>query len=441
MSGTANLSLEQAPPISIPFRFFLTAPLFAVAAALLALAVGPDLLASRWSTVTLAFTHLITLGFLAMVMSGAMTQILPVLVGSPVPRVVPVGTLFHLLLTLGTGSLAAAFLLGEPSLMSLALGSLGLGFGLFLTAFSVALVRVRGPGATVTGMWLALAALLVTVVLGVVLGAGLFSFVGIGRTLHLTDLHLAWGLLGWVGLLLLTVSYQVVPLFQVTPEYPRWMRRLGGWVILGGLLAWTLSRQLIGEGPVSVIALSAVLVVFFLYSLVTLRLQARRKRRISDVTLLFWRTGMIAMLLGISLWGLAQLVPVISGSPYYPLLLGVLLLLGVGTSVINGMLYKIVPFLSWFHLQNRQLALMCLSVQVPNMKQLIPDRMARWQFWLHLAMLLLAGLAIFFPQWLVRPAALLFAASNLLLLSNLLSAVSRYRATNRLFQAEQEEKS
>jgi hypothetical protein len=290
-------------------------------------------------------------------------------------------------------------------------------------------------------MWLALAALLVTVVLGSVLAAGLFSFAGIGRVPGLIDLHLGWGLLGWVGLLLLAVSYQVVPMFQVTPEYPRWMRRFGGWAIMGGLLGWTVSRYLIGDGLVSAVALSVVLALFFLFALVTLRLQAQRKRRISDVTLLFWRAGMVSMLAAVSLWGVAQLVPAVSGAPQYPVLLGVLLLLGVGESVINGMLYKIVPFLSWFHLQNRQLAFMCLSVQVPNMKQLIPDRLARRQFQLHLATLLLAVAATFFPHWLLRPAALLFAGSNLLLLLNLLSAVRRYRSTDRLFQLEQMGKS
>ena len=57
---------------------------------------------SRWSPLTLGLTHLITLGVLAMVMCGAMLQMLPVIAGSPVPRVVLVGTLTHILLILGT---------------------------------------------------------------------------------------------------------------------------------------------------------------------------------------------------------------------------------------------------------------------------------------------------------------------------------------------------
>jgi hypothetical protein len=44
-----GLSFEQAPPISVPFRFFLTAPLFGMAAGLLLLWQGPAALASRWT--------------------------------------------------------------------------------------------------------------------------------------------------------------------------------------------------------------------------------------------------------------------------------------------------------------------------------------------------------------------------------------------------------
>ncbi len=91
LTSTASLSLEQAPPISVPFRFFLTAPLFLLLASLLLMLEGAAVLMDRWSPLTLSMTHLFTLGVLGQVMMGAMLQMLPVLAGSPVPRVVPVG--------------------------------------------------------------------------------------------------------------------------------------------------------------------------------------------------------------------------------------------------------------------------------------------------------------------------------------------------------------
>jgi hypothetical protein len=78
----ALLSFEKAPPLSAPLRFFLTAPLFSLAAGLLLLGAGPDLLASRWMPGLLAATHLITVGFMLQVMLGALIQILPVVAGA-----------------------------------------------------------------------------------------------------------------------------------------------------------------------------------------------------------------------------------------------------------------------------------------------------------------------------------------------------------------------
>ena len=40
----SGLSFDQAPPISVPFRFFLTAPLFLLAAAVLFAWQGPEAL-------------------------------------------------------------------------------------------------------------------------------------------------------------------------------------------------------------------------------------------------------------------------------------------------------------------------------------------------------------------------------------------------------------
>ena len=69
---TAKLNLHDAPPIEIPVSFFLTAPLFLAAAGTLVLFGGADVLANRWMPVTLAAAHLGTLGFISMVMLGAM---------------------------------------------------------------------------------------------------------------------------------------------------------------------------------------------------------------------------------------------------------------------------------------------------------------------------------------------------------------------------------
>ena len=440
MLNSTDLSLQQAPPISIPFRFFLTAPLFGLAAALLALVQGSDLMLSRWLPGTLAFTHLMTLGFLLMVMCGALLQLLPVLAASPVPGVILVGRSTHLLLSLGTVALAVAFLAGERFWMGLSLALLASGLALFLPAVALALWRVRQEGPTVTAMRLALLALVLTIALGMLAGA---EFSGMLRLVYLgllADIHLNWGLAGATGLLLIGVAYQVVPLFQVTPEYPELMRRRLVPALFVLLLAWTLTVGAAGYAgwPKALSAWCLVLLLsgFCLFALVTLYLQQRRRRKVDDVTLRFWRFGMALMALCLLLWGAGLLFPTAAGSPRYALLFGVLLILGVVVPVVNGMLYKIVAFLPWFHLQHRQIALMRFDVSVPHMRAFVPQKAADRQFIVWALSLAAALAAVFWPSVLARPAAALFGISNALLTYNLVYAVVLYRKTVRQLQAE-----
>jgi hypothetical protein len=369
-----------------------------------------------------------------MVMCGAMIQMLPVLAGSPVPRVVPVGTFVHLFLTIGTGLLATAFLTGSRAMMVTASLLLVVAFLVFIFAVAIALRRIKISNVAVSGMGAALFALLITVGLGVLLAAGMTGLITGANLLFFTDLHLSWGMFGWVALLLISVSYQVVPMFQVTPEYPSLLRRWLIPLLLMVLALWSvLSYFAVGRLLPHVVADALFLLLLcglFLFAAVTVRLQAQRLRRIPDVTLRFWRIGLVAVFgCGIA-WFVAWISPTFSQAPSTALVIGIGLVLGAAVSFLNGMLYKIVPFLSWFHLQNRQLALMCMTVQVPNMKQLLPDRDATRQLWVHLAALLLLLASVYFGRWLVYPAGVLLSLSFLLLWINLLQVVLRYRGSN-----------
>ena len=72
MMTMADLSLDQTPPLDLPLRLFLTAPLFAAAAGAVLMIDAEAVIATRWSPAALAATHLITLGLLGQVMIGAL---------------------------------------------------------------------------------------------------------------------------------------------------------------------------------------------------------------------------------------------------------------------------------------------------------------------------------------------------------------------------------
>jgi len=159
-----------------------------------------------------------------------------------------------------------------------------------------------------------------------------------------------------------------------------------------------------------------------LFAVATLRLQIRRRRKLSDVTLDTWRLGMASLIACVAIWLAAQFWPAWADSDAYPMLLGVLFIGGFAVSVVSGMLYKIVPFLAWFHLQSQ---LQARAGTIPTMKDMIAERWMRWQFRLHLAACALLLAAVLWPR-LSMAAGGVLALSAVLLGVNLLSGVRRF---------------
>lgn len=433
-----KLQLTRSPPFDVPLRFFLTAPLFGIAAAALLVWGGGESIVGRWSPQVLAVTHLLTLGFMAMVMLGALFQVFPVVLGIDLPGRPWLAPLVHGAVSLGTPLLAAGFLLPDLTwVMALALALLYVALILFLASAWLGLWRLRADRGTRLALGAALIALLVTTTLGTLLGVTHGTGFELGPTQGLdrrwTDLHALWGLLGWVCLLVVAIAYEVVPMFQATPHYPRWMQRGLSPVVLASLALWSLAFVALRLGDVgggwTLLLWAAGLILGLAYGAfagVTLRLQLQRKRPEPDLTLLYWRLGMLCLVAGMAL-GVGSLVG--DWGPTWLMLAALLVLLGFAVSVINGMLYKILPFLVWLHLTLAVQAQGRNRREIPPVKTLLPWGPARAQLILHLLSLMLLGSALVMPSdGLGRVAALALAVSFALLEWNLISLVRLHRA-------------
>lgn len=421
----ALLSFEQAPPIAAPFRFFLAAPLFAGAAAILLMLAGPDAFVSRWTPAALAATHLIVLGFILQVMVGAMIQMLPVVAGANLPYPLALARFVHAALALGVGALAGAFLGHGTSLYLFASIALAGGLGTFVVVAGRALFGVPSTSSTITGLKLSLLGMLGVLGLGVLLAlarGGLLAFSGTFPSLDWVGVHVSWGLGAWGLCLLAAVSYVVVPMFQMTPIYPLWFGRLFCPTVLATALSLSLAELAGGQALAD---LGELLLVWLAaaFCIVTLTLQAGSRRARSYATQRYWRAAMFFALAGCGLWCLARLVPAVGEWPAWPLLFAVLVLLGGFMSVIGGMLYKIVPFLVWLHLQNRGRG----RVMAPNMKQVLDDGPMDRQRQAHLAACAMFLAAVVWPAFFLFPAAIALLVSSGMLAANLLSAVGVYR--------------
>lgn len=415
------LSFEQAPPISVPLRFFLTAPLFGVAAGIVLLWVGADALSNRWAPSTLALTHLMTAGFMLQAICGALLQFIPVAAGGNVWRPDWIANTVHPAIAAATVLFAAGFLGGNHGLLEAAAVLFVLALGFYAGAVGMAVVRTPARSATIIGLRLAIVGLVVTVVLGAVLVATLAGWTAL-PLVTLTDVHAAWGLGGWALVLLVGVAYFVVPMFQMTPPYPKRLERSLPVLLFVLLLLWSL--QLVPAAADGVWA-SAVLAVVALcgagFAATTLALQRRRKRKVSDPGVLFFRGAMLCLLAAGASWAVLTLVSGSIESTWPALWIGVLIIPGAFASAICGMLYKIVPFVIWMHLQ-RQPAHRGGRL---NMRMMLAEADMARHLRLHFAALLVLLAAVALPV-LVRPAGVLIAVSYAWLGWNLVSAMRTY---------------
>ena len=415
----ALLSFDKAPPFAAPLRFFLTAPLFALLAGMLLLVVGEGMFASRWTPGLLAATHLVTVGFMLQVMLGALIQILPVVAGANLRHPLAVARWLHGGLSGGALLLAAGFLFGQPALLAAAALVLGASIAMFLVVTWLALSGVPSTSPTIRGLKFALFGLAGAVALGIVLALALAWGWAVPWQ-ALTDLHAAWAFGGWAGTLLAAMAYVVVPMFQLTPGYPArpswWLPR----VMLGLVLGWTLAVLL--EWPLAIRLVQGLTALAGIaFAVLTLRLQGQRRRARADATHRYWQLGLLSAIFGLFLLLTATAWPTLAESPRFSLLAGILLLVGGFMSFIVGMLYKIVPFLAWLHLQN------ACGGQAPNMNRLLPEVAMQRQMKAHALAVALLLAAVAWPEWLVRPAGAALALAGGWLFYNLWGTVGRYR--------------
>lgn len=417
----ALLSFENAPPFSAPLRFFLAAPLFLVLAGLLIAFEGGSAFSSRWLPATLAVTHLLTIGFMLQIMLGALIQILPVVAGANLARPLALATVIQPGLSIGTLGLAAGFYFAQPILLSASALLLGLAVVFFLVATGRVLIGVPSSSPTIRGLKLALFGLAGTIGLGILLALAR-AYGWAVPILALTDLHAGWGLGAWAGVLLAAMAYVVVPMFQLTPGYPA---RPSWWfpvIMLLLLLLWSVAA--LADLPWLVrLSQGAVALAGIAFAGLTLRLQKQRRRARSDATYRYWLLGLLAIIFALFMLLTAAINPAVAEWDGWTVSFGILLIAGGFVSFIIGMLYKIVPFLAWLHLQNYGQA----KIPAPNMNRILPDLDMQRQMKAYGVAVLLLLSAVWLPAWMARVAGLAFALAGGWLWWNLFSAIRRFR--------------
>jgi hypothetical protein len=382
---------------------------------------GPD---------TLVLVHLAAIGWLSLLMCGALFQFVPVLVAKPLySNTLPLPTLVALVgglaLLLG-GFLQLGGRLGTAlPFLPLAALLLAIGFGLAIWNLGRTLWQARPLPLPARFVLIGLFGLAATVLLGSVFALVLGGSVSVTHLTEVTALgvpiHAVAGLGGWLTLCAMGVSYRLLAMFMLAPEPGTTRTRVAlhsgtaalVLAVVGGLAAICLdmSRDL----ALALAGLPALGALGFYGADIAHMYRARRRRhielksRMATFALASLAASVVLMLVAIAL-----------GLPDSAIAATVFL---VAFGWLSGLglakLYKIVAFLTWLECYGPVLG----KAPTPRVQDLVAETRARPWFWLYFAAVWCGALALTLDAGLVvRGAAGAMALATIGIVAELVTS-------------------
>lgn len=393
----------------------------------------PELLATyHYNQHIIALTHVVTLGFAASIIMGALYQLAPVVLEIRLhsERLVRWHFAAHVV---GLAGMVSSFWIWDLKLAGLFGCVMGLGIGLF--AYNLGRTIARAPEWNVVALAIssALFWLAATLLAGLYLAAtkcwSFSPFAGISA-MHA---HAHLGGIGVFLMLIAGVSFKLVPMFSLS-EIQNARRAVGAILLLNAALLGLFVTMLLSN-PWKLAFSILIVAALALYGWELIAILRARKRQRLDWGLKYFITA-VGLLGPVSLLGVFLSWPNLVVNERIGQLenvYGLLALLGVVTLAILGMLYKIVPFLVWQTRYSREIG----RNKVPTLADLYSAPLQALGYWIYVAGLLAVCVTTILGReqgirWsgaLLCAALAIFAINMAKILSHLVVVRTRFTAS------------
>jgi len=393
-----GLSLDQAPPYKTPLFYYMIGTFYLLLFSISLFIYGQNI-DNRFYYESIAITHILTLGFFTHIMFGSLFQMVPVIIGESYINVAFRAKLILFGLNIGIISFLLFFLFAIKIFMHIAMLFLVATLLYFALYSFLTIYKTVDKNQTVKTF--------LTAFVFLALGAffGVFSLLvhgGYFEDSKFGDIHFGIMIYGWIFLLSSGVAYKVIPMFYVAKEYPLFVKNyfyILVSILLMGMIVTTLYQfeTLLNILKVILAILSAS------FALITINILKNRKRKRVDTTVNFWYFSMLNLFLASLLWILSIFFNLELGFSF-----GIVYGLGFIYALINGMLYKIVPFLTWFHLSSA-------FIFEAEMSQVIQAKMMKIQFYIFVLSYIFFILALLYKPFILAGTTLFFISSSILL--------------------------
>lgn len=335
----------RAVPFALPAAHFICGLGFVVAAAALLPVIAPHLAAGRFlHPHVVAVAHLITLGWLTLSIMGALCQLFPVALGTPLFSV-RIATVALAMFVPGVALFVIGLLAGRTTIAIGAAVVFALALLLFVYNGYRTLFRARDRDLTWWTLAAAFGFLVATVAFGASLAVNLRSaHLGEGRMVALA-VHVHVAVAGWVGLVIMAVGRRLLPMFLLSHGATDRALRIATMASAAGAGLLSLFHR--AMTPTLFAAAAVLLMIGFGAFLVQLTSYLRTRHRPQlDAGLRLALAGMLLVTVAVAMGALLLVTP--GTQPKLPTAYGVALLGGL-LLFVAGHYYKILPFLLWNH--------------------------------------------------------------------------------------------
>ncbi len=370
------ISRDFAPPLKLIAPFFRTGVIFYLLSMLALVSFEPTFSYAQMDVA--GWVHLFLLGFVMMIIFGAMAQLIPVVleVGHAV-----VDLYYVILPLLGVGAvvMVAGFWL-LPALLPY--GGLLVLISMIVFAFeSVAtLKKTKLRTLTVKTVAWSNGYLLLGILTGFAIALGLAGSISVDVEL-LLKAHVFAVLGGYVVLTIMGLSLTLIPMFSLAHGFEtKAVERAFNFVIVG--VGVVFFGVLFGYEPIMIggYILSFVGIFFYIYQIyIIAKLTVRKELDVWAKSMIFAFVTLFLSILIAGVYFLTGNESLLHASVWF-------LLLGFVGSFITGHLYKIVPFLVWFE----RFAPLVGKEKVPMLHEMY-DKKAAGMFFLFTALGVMIG--------------------------------------------------
>ena len=364
----AGLSTKNAPSPSVVLPHYAFGAIVLVVASILMFFGAKDLTLIAFGPKILAITHLLILGWVTIIIYGALYQLIPV--------VMEVKLYNENLAYISFASMAigmSMLIYGFWNTYIAANNFVEIGGSLVILSVLLFVINAVGSALKSTNRGVenrfivtSIVWLLLTVLLGITIILNpIFNL--IPRTnFELLEIHLGFGLIGWFLMLVIGVASTLLPMFFIAHKLNKKFLNYSYILLNSGLVLFSIALyfklNMIITGAFILLMIAGIL-LFVRYNYDAYKKRLRRKLDIGmKLTVFAFPFLFLALIFGVL--SIIDVDPINKMTTQFRLAFGISLILGFFTSLILGQMYKTLPFIVW--LQRYQDKVGKFKIPLPN---------------------------------------------------------------------------